>query len=173
MLLFGRITMIIATMAGIIMASFSLNILVMVVFVGALWGAIVFPVIASIFWSRVTNAAFTWAVAAGLVTFAIARFELLPMTGSIGVLFELVAAAGAGVVIGLMTFAFLGFSLGLIAGIIAAIAAAWYGIGELHQYTVLMASLTAYGMSTLVCIGLTLLSKQEDFNFQLIKRRVG
>lgn len=173
MLLFGRITMIIATMAGIIMASFSLNILVMVVFVGALWGAIVFPVIASIFWGRVTNAAFTWAVAAGLVTFAIARFELLPMTGAIGVFFELVAAAGAGVVIGLMTFAFLGFFMGLFAGIVATVAAAWFGLGELHHYTVLMASLTAYGMSTLVCLGLTLLSRQEDFNFQLIQRRVG
>jgi Na+/proline symporter len=173
MLLFGRITMIVATVAGIIMASFSLNILVMVVFVGALWGAIVFPVIASIFWNRVTNAAFTWAVAAGLVTFAIARFELLPMAGSIGVLFELIAAVGAGVVIGLMTFAFLGLSMGLAAGVVAAVAAAWFGIGELHAYTVLMASLTAYGMSTLVCVGLTLLSSERKFNFKLIKKRVG
>src|SRR5690554_2513350 len=52
MLLFGRVTMIVATMVGIIFASFALDILVMLVFVGALWGAIVFPVIASVFWDR-------------------------------------------------------------------------------------------------------------------------
>src|SRR5690625_1274013 len=171
MLLLGRITMIVATTIGIVMASFSLNILMMVVFVGALWGAIVFPVISSVFWNRVTNAAFTWAVVAGLLFFATARFELLAMTGFTGVLFELVASAGAGVVIGLMTFAFLGFNLGLVAGVIAAVAAAYYGIGELREYTVLMASLTAYGISTIVCVALSLFS-QEEFNFALIRKRV-
>ena len=44
MLFVGRLTMIAATAAGIIFASFSLDILVMLVFVGALWGAIVFLV---------------------------------------------------------------------------------------------------------------------------------
>src|SRR5690554_7660298 len=53
MLLIGRVTMIVATMVGIIFASFALDILVMLVFVGALWGAIVFPVIASVFWDKV------------------------------------------------------------------------------------------------------------------------
>lgn len=52
--------MVAATAIGIVFASFSLDILVMLVFVGALWGAIVFPVIASVFWDKVTNAAFTW-----------------------------------------------------------------------------------------------------------------
>ena len=37
MLLIGRVTMIVATMVGIIFASFALDILVMLVFVGALW----------------------------------------------------------------------------------------------------------------------------------------
>ena len=53
MMLVGRITMIVATVAGLIFASFSLDILVMLVFVGALWGAIVFPVIVSCYWDRV------------------------------------------------------------------------------------------------------------------------
>src|SRR5690554_594460 len=79
MLLLGRITMIVATMIGLILASFSLDILVMLVFVGALWGAIVFPVISSCYWGRVTNTAFTAAVLGGLALFTIARFELLPM----------------------------------------------------------------------------------------------
>jgi len=45
-------------MVGVIFASLKLDILVMLVFVGALWGAIVFPVIVSFYWDRVTNKAF-------------------------------------------------------------------------------------------------------------------
>ena len=37
-------------MVGVIFASLKLDILVMLVFVGALWGAIVFPVIVSFYW---------------------------------------------------------------------------------------------------------------------------
>src|SRR5690606_30530024 len=76
-LIIGRTTMIVATVLGMILASMSFAILVMLVFVGALWGAIVFPVIASCFWDRVTNAAFTWAVAAALLAFSVVRFGLL------------------------------------------------------------------------------------------------
>ena len=47
MLLVGRITMILATASGLYFASGGLNILDLLVFVGALWGALVFPVIAS------------------------------------------------------------------------------------------------------------------------------
>ena len=47
MLWWGRATMVIATLLGVIFASLQFDILVMLVFVGALWGAIVFPVIAS------------------------------------------------------------------------------------------------------------------------------
>src|SRR5690606_39113278 len=108
MLFIGRLTMVIATTVGIVLASFSLDILVMLVFVGALWGAIVFPVIASCFWNRVTNTAFTWSVIIGVLMFCIARFTLLPMTGAIGILFELLASVGGGVVIGLMAFGFVG-----------------------------------------------------------------
>src|SRR5690606_37415855 len=81
MLLVGRMTMIIATMVGLILASLALDILVMLVFVGALWGTIVFPVIASCYWPRVTNQAFTWAVLGGMVLFTIVRFEFVPMNG--------------------------------------------------------------------------------------------
>ncbi|MCT7655753.1 hypothetical protein MBH78_16185 [Oceanimonas sp. NS1] len=106
MLFIGRLTMVVATMLGIVFASFSLDILVMLVFVGALWGAIVFPVIASCFWSRVTNRAFTSSVIVALIMFCVARFELLPMTGVVAMLFELLASIGGGVVIGLMAFGF-------------------------------------------------------------------
>lgn len=172
MLLIGRLTMVAATMIGIILASFSLDILVMLVFVGALWGAIVFPVIASCFWDRVTNKAFTSAVIAGLVMFCAARFELLPMTGIIAVLFELLASVGGGVVIGLMAFGFLGKRIGMLAGILAGLALMYFATGFLREYTVLLSSLIAYGVSTLVCVGVSLLSK-EHFDFELIAQRVG
>src|SRR5690625_1418586 len=59
MLSIGRITMVLASAVAVIFASLQLNILDLLVFVGALWGALVFPVIASFYWNKVTNAAFT------------------------------------------------------------------------------------------------------------------
>src|SRR5690606_1270588 len=152
-------------------ASFSLDILVMLVFVGALWGAVVFPVIASCFWNRVTNAAFTWAVIVALAIFCLVRFELLAMTGVLAIGVELLAAVGAGVVGGLMTFGFFGKRMGVIAFFIATAVVAWIGVGNLREFTVLLSSLTAYGVSTLVCIGVSLMSS-ERFDFDLIQQRV-
>jgi Na+/proline symporter len=171
MLLLGRITMIVATAIGLVLASFSLNILVMLVFVGALWGAIVFPVIASCYWNRVTNAAFVWAVIGGLVAFCIVRFELLSLEGLIGGFFEIVAGVGGGVVLGLMTFGFFGRIAGVVVGVIAGIACTYYFLDFLHDYTVLLGSLTAYGASTAICVVLSLAGKQ-DFDFTLIGQRV-
>ncbi|WP_285274968.1 sodium:solute symporter family protein [Halopseudomonas bauzanensis] len=171
MLLIGRMTMIVATVIGIIFASFSLDILVMLVFVGALWGAIVFPVIASCFWDRVTNRAFTSAVLTALLMFCLVRFELLPMTGVLAVGVELLAAVGAGVVGGLMAFGFFGKRMGVIVFFIATVVVAWIGVGTLRDFTVLLSSLTAYGVSTLVCIAISLASN-ERFDFDLIQQRV-
>ena len=171
MLLLGRLTMIVATVAGLILASFSLDILVMLVFVGALWGAIVFPVIASCYWNRVTNAAFIWAVVGGLALFCIVRFELLPLAGVVGGFFELIAGIGGGVVLGLMAFGFFGRTVGLVVGVIAGLICTYYFMGFLREYTVLLGSLTAYGASTIICVALSLASKQE-FDFDLIGERV-
>ncbi|MFH7587171.1 sodium:solute symporter family protein [Oceanimonas smirnovii] len=172
MLFIGRLTMIVATMLGIVLASFSLDILVMLVFVGALWGAIVFPVIASCFWSRVTNRAFTSSVIVALIMFCVARFEWVEMTGAVAVLFELLASIGGGVVIGLMAFGFFGRHAGFVAGIIAGMALMYFATGFLREYTVLLSSLLAYGVSTLVCVVVSLLDNQK-FDFELIKKRVG
>ncbi|TVP88208.1 MAG: sodium:proline symporter [Pseudomonadaceae bacterium] len=172
MMLVGRITMIVATAAGLIFASFSLDILVMLVFVGALWGAIVFPVIVSCYWDRVTNAAFTWAVVVAMALFCIARFELLAMTGITVLAYEFMASVGGAVVIGLMVFGFFGRVTGLAAGLLALVVMLIFATGFLRDYTVLMASLTAYGASALVCTAMTLFSK-ERFDFNLIKQRVG
>ena len=172
MLLIGRVTMIVATMVGIIFASFALDILVMLVFVGALWGAIVFPVIASVFWDKVTNAAFTWSVVIAMIMFCLVRFELIPLTGAIAYFFEFISSIGAAVVIGLMAFAFLGLRLGVIFAIMAGVASMYYTADFLRDYTVLMASLTAFGVSTIVCTVMSLMSKAPRFDFRTISEEV-
>ncbi|SFI16394.1 sodium:solute symporter family protein [Modicisalibacter xianhensis] len=171
MLFIGRLTMIVATVVGIVFASFSLDILVMLVFVGALWGAIVFPVIASCFWNRVTNAAFTISVIVAMLLFCVARFELVTMSGVTGLAFELLASIGGGVIIGLMAFGFFGRTVGTITGILAFLAMVTLATGFLRDYTVLLSSLTAYGASTLVCTVISLLGQQR-FDFSTIKEKV-
>jgi len=172
MLLIGRITMIVATMVGIVFASFKLDILVMLVFVGALWGTIVFPVIASVFWDKVTNMAFTWSVVIAMVMFCLVRFELLPMTGAVAYTFEVIGALGAAVVVGLMAFAFLGVHLGVVSAVIGGAVALYINLDFMRDYTVLLASLTAFGVSTLVCTAMSLLSRQERFDFNAIGQEV-
>ncbi|MEI2418412.1 sodium:solute symporter family protein [Orrella sp. JC864] len=171
MLWWGRATMVIATMIGVIFASLQLDILVMLVFVGALWGAIVFPVIASFYWDRVDNRAFTWSALSAVALFCIVRFELLPMQGAVAIFFELCASIGAGVVLGLMTFGFFGRLPGLAVGVIAGLVLLPYFVGFLRDYTVLVASLTSYGVSAVVCVALTLRNRQR-FDFSTLAERV-
>ena len=171
MLWWGRCTMIVATMIGVIFASLRLDILVMLVFVGALWGAIVFPVIVSCYWDRVSNKAFTSAVVAAVTLFTIVRFELIPMVGVIANFFELMSGIGGGVVAGLMMFAFFGRNFALFVGTVVAVVLSYYFLGFLRDYTVLLGSLTAYGTSAVVCTLLTLRST-ERFDFSLIAKRV-
>ncbi|MGY1530623.1 sodium:solute symporter family protein [Luteimonas sp. A649] len=171
MLWVGRITMIVATTAGLIFASFRIDILALLVFVGALWGSIVFPVIASFYWKKVNNRAFTTAVLVSLVAFTVARFELLPIVGVYAVVLELFGTIGIGVVLGLMTFGFFGKRAGLTVGALAIIAMAPFTLGFLRDYPVLLSSLNAYGVSTVVCSLLSFRS-DEDFDFDLIARRV-
>ena len=171
MLWVGRLTMVAATLIGVIFASMKLDILSMLIFVGALWGAIVFPVIASLFWNRVTNTAFTSAVAVAFLMFVITRFELVSLDGAMALFFELLATLGGGVVIGLMAFGFFGRTAGLALGVIATLALAPFALGNLRDYAVLLSSLTAYGASAVVCTAVSLLSN-ERFDFDCIGERV-
>src|SRR5690625_4397495 len=141
MLWWGRMTMIVATMIGVIFASLKLDILVMLVFVGALWGAIVFPVIVSFYWDRVTNKAFTTSVIVAVALFTVVRFELVPMTGAIALFFEIAASIGAAVVVGLMTFAFFHRGFAYFMGGLAFLAMMIFATGFLRDYSVLLASL--------------------------------
>jgi Na+/proline symporter len=171
MLLLGRITMIVATVIGVLFASLNLNILVMLVFVGALWGAIVFPVIVSCYWKRVTNAAFTWSVICALAVFTVARFEWVPLTGITALGLETIAAVGGGVVLGLMAFGFFGARVGAGVGTVAALVLIPLCAGFLRDHVVLLSSLLAYGVSTIVCVAISLASRNE-FDFALIGQRV-
>ena len=172
MVLIGRITMIVAITAGIFFAGSQLNILDLLVFVGALWGALVFPVIASFYWNRVTNGAFTVSVIVALAAFLPVRFEWIDLSGGLGIASDVLATIGIGVVLGLMAFGFFGKRVALIVGTVSTLAAAPFAIGFLHQYPVLSGSLVAYAVSTIVCVALTMM-KNERFDFALIKVRTG
>ena len=173
MVLVGRITMIVATATALVFASMQFNILDLLVFVGALWGALVFPVIASFYWGRVTNVAFSVAVLAALAIFIPVRFELISLAGGISIFVDVLAVIGVGVVLGLMAFGFFGNRAAFIIGGVSIVATAPFGIGFLHTYPVLAGSLVAYAVSTLVCVGITMLNKGPGFDFDQIKYRTG
>jgi len=172
MLTIGRITMVVASAIAVVFASLQLNILDLLVFVGALWGALVFPVIASFYWKKVTNAAFTVSVIAALAIFLPVRFSLIPIEGVIGYAVDLLSIVGVGVVIALMVFGFLGLRPALIAGVIATVGVAPFAFGTLHEYTTLSASLVAYSVSTIVCFAMSWKSKMS-FDFSTITDSVG
>lgn len=172
MLFIGRMTMIVATMLGILIATLKFDILSMLIFVGALWGSIVFPVIVSLYWDKVNARAFNWSVGLAFLSFLIVRFEWLPIQGLIALGFELVATLGIGVVLGLMTFGFFGKKVGMVVGILASIGFMPWTTGFLREYGTLLSSLTAYGSSALVCTVLTLLYSKERFDFKQINKMV-
>ncbi|KAM9863373.1 sodium:solute symporter family protein [Leucobacter sp. BZR 635] len=173
MVLVGRVTMIVAMTAGMYFAGSQLNILDLLVFVGALWGALVFPVIASFYWNRVTNAAFSISVVVALATFIPVRFEWIEMTGWVAIVFDVLATIGIGVVLGLMAFGFFGKRVAFWVAGISILASAPFAIGFLHTYPVLSGSLVAYSVSTILCTLITLASKKPPFDFELIKQRTG
>ncbi len=168
MLFIGRMTMLVATMLGIVIATLKFDILSMLIFVGALWGSSVFPVIVSLYLDKVNARAFNWSVGLAFFSFLIVRFEWLPIQGLIALGFELVATLGIGVVLGLMTFGFFGKKVGLVVGILASIGFMPWTIGFLREYGTLLSSLTAYGSSALVCTVLTLVYSKERFDFKQI-----
>lgn len=172
MLTVGRSTMVIATGAALYFAGARMNILDLLVLVGAIWGALVFPVIASFYWEKVTNKAFTVSVLAALALFFPVRFGWIPMDGAVGYVFDVVAVVGVGVVAGLMTFGFFGARPARIVGVIAALAVAPFAIGFLHDYAVLSGSLIAYAVSTVVCTVMSL-SNRTGFDFSRIARMTG
>jgi hypothetical protein len=149
-----------------------MNILDLLVLVGAIWGALVFPVIASFYWNKVTNKAFTVSVLAALALFVPVRFGWIPMDGATGYAFDVIAVIGVGVVAGLMVFGFFGLKPARILGVVAALAVAPFAIGFLHDYAVLSSSLIAYAVSTVVCVLLSF-RNQTAFDFDQIAVRTG
>jgi len=78
---------------------------------------------------------------------------------------------GGGVVIGLMAFGFFGKRVGFVMGGLAFLLLAPFAFGFLRDYPVLLSSLTAYGVSTVVCVLVSLLAN-ETFDFACINERV-
>lgn len=172
MLMVGRVTMIVATTAAVVLAGMQLDILDMLVFVGALWGALVFPVIASFYWQKITNAGFVVAVVTALAIFIPVRFEWLPDVLIITLAVDILAALGVGVILGLMAFGFFGLRAGQITGVVAAAATLPFAIGSLHEFTVLSASLVAYSVSTLIVLAMCM-PNNRTFDFATVQHRVG
>ncbi|WKV16137.1 sodium:solute symporter family protein [Janibacter limosus] len=171
MLLIGRLTMVVATVAAVLFAALELNILDLLVFVGAMWGCLVFPVIASFYWTRITNSAFTVSVLVAFAIFLPVRFSRLPQHGAPDLVIDVVGIIGAGIVIGLMAFGFFGPKVGMVVGTLFAVGVAPFAIGVISQYPALSGSLTAYAVSTIVCIAMSLMSRREPFDFDLIAAR--
>lgn len=170
MLIVGRLTMVLATAAALVFANIRFNILDLLVFVGALWGALVFPVIASFYWKKVTNMAFTVSVLAALAVFLPTRFGAIPDSGVLAYGIEALAVVGVGVVLGLMVFGFFGLRPALVVGAIAALGSAPFVFGFLRDYDTLTASLVAYAVSTIVCAAMSFRSSM-DFDFAKIAAR--
>ncbi|WP_312525342.1 sodium:solute symporter family transporter [Paracoccus sp. (in: a-proteobacteria)] len=170
MLLVGRLTMVVATIIGLYLAGKQFNILELLVLVGAIWGALVFPVIASFYWGKVTNRAFTAGVLGALIVFFPVRFGWIPLTGPVAIISDILACVGVGVIAGLMSFGFFGRNVGIAVGVLAALVVLPFGVGFLHQYPVLSASLLAYAVSTILCVALSW-NSDEDFDFSTIAQK--
>ncbi|MEE1650171.1 sodium:solute symporter family protein [Brachybacterium sp. J144] len=172
MLLIGRLTMVVATAAALYFATARFNILDLLVFVGALWGCLVFPVIASFYWTKITNAAFTVSVVAALAVFLPVRFQWIPLEGAWALAVELLAILGVGVVLAIMAFGFFGLRAAIVIGVLATLVTLPFGLDFLRDYETLSGSLVAYSVSFLVC---TLMSVRsgKDFDFAVIQKVTG
>ncbi|HLR94553.1 MAG TPA: sodium:solute symporter family protein [Jiangellaceae bacterium] len=172
MLLIGRITMIVATGLALYFATARFNILDLLVFVGAMWGCLVFPVIASFYWKKVTNAAFSVAVIVALAVFIPVRFSLLPTDGVMGLGIEALSIIGVGVILGIMAFGFFGMRTAVIVGATATVVMIPLGFNFLADYEVLSGSLVGYSVSFLVCYLMSFRSTQ-NYDFSRIRKITG
>lgn len=172
MLYIGRITMILATAAALYFATAQFSILDLLVFVGAMWGCLVFPVIASFYWKKITNAAFTTSVLAAMVLFLPVRFDWIPVDGLLGYGVEVLSIVGIGVILGIMGFGFFGMKPALVIATIGMVAVLPFGFDYLRDYPVLTGSLVAYAVSFLVCYFMSFRSKQ-DFDYSTIRKVTG
>lgn len=172
MLFIGRITMIVATALALYLATNQFNILELLVLVGAIWGALVFPVIASFYWEKVTSKAFTISVIAALAVFFPVRFGFIALTGPVAFVSDILAIIGIGIVAGLMAFGFWGKKAAYVAGTIAVLICAPFAFGAISNYVVLTASLLAYSISTIICVALSWNSK-SNFDFSTIAQKTG
>lgn len=123
------------------------------------------------YWDRVTNKAFSWSVLCAVVLFTIVRFELIPIEGVVAVFYgsDRIDWWWRGCRFdGIRIFR---SRIAIAIGVIATAILLPNFIGFLREYIVLLGSLTAYGVSAVVCVAISLRS-QERFDFSVLAERV-
>ncbi len=70
-----------------------------------------------------------------------------------------------------MAFGFFGARAGITIGTVFAVGVAPFAIGVISQHPALSGSLSAYAVSTIVCVVMSLRSRQAPFDFALIAGR--
>lgn len=128
--------------------------------------------LASFYWEKVTNKAFTTSVLVALAVFLPVRFGWIPVDGAFGIVVDVLAVLGIGVVLGLMVFGFLGARAAKTVGVLAVLVSAPFAIGSLHEYATLCGSLVAYSVSTVICWAMSV-RQEEGFDFSVIAERTG
>lgn len=109
---------------------------------------------------------------AALACFVPVRFELIPLSGVVGIFVDLLSVIGIAVILGLMSFGFFGLKVAKVVAVVAAVVSAPLVIGFLHDYATLSASLVAYAVSTVVCWAMSVRGGAK-FDFALIAKRTG
>src|SRR5699024_3463453 len=107
-----------------------------------------------------------------LAVFFPVRFGLIELQGGVALVSDILASLGVGVIAGLMAFGFFGARAGQIVGALVALVTIPFGIGFLHTYPVLTASLLAYAISAILCAGLSF-NNTRLFDFSTIKKVAG
>lgn len=172
MLWFGRVAMVGAAVLAAVLATLQASILDALLTGASLYGAIVFPVIASMYWRRVSNVAFTAGVLTSMLCCVLINLEFMPIpVGAVhSYVFEVIAIVGAGVVVGLLAYPYFGRTVALVGGGITSVACLPL-LGFLSGYTLLTGALVTYGVSAIVTTGLTMFSTKEC-DFDEVRRKV-
>lgn len=170
MILVGRVTMIFFAAFAVILATLQVSILTAIMILGAIWGATVFPIVASLYWEKVNNLAFTLGLLSGLIISVLVNLGAINMSTIHGSIVIVIAIIGAGVVIALLAFPYLGKAIAVVLGVITVVGMLPF-IAQLGQYQLLIGALSAYGASTIVCFSISYFSK-DKFEFSTLSTKV-
>lgn len=173
LLLVGRVAMVVVAAVAAVVALRRIDILTLILFFGMIRAASVFPIAASIVWRRVSNLGFALGVTGGIAAGIAARVLAGSADGDpsvaatsvlIGGPLLVVAAMGAGTMVGCLAFPFLRprgavWFGGAAAAAVAAVHAVW--LPGVLAYPTLLSTLTALGAGMVLCVGVSLTGRHE------------